>query len=110
VTQNNSETSRSWPKGTLLQVLIAHGDEGMQFSTKWFADLDEQQKYEVADLVERVSRYLSPTLAENMAKHDEAAALGSQIIAAPALHEMILPLLELRAWKDADDDDSAPQD
>ena len=110
MTQNNSETSSSWPSGNLLQILIAHEDDGLKWHTRWFSDLSEEQKFEVADLVERISRYLSPTLAENMAKHDEAAALGSAILAAPPLHKMIMPLLELRAWKDGDNDDSAPRD
>lgn len=111
MTQNNSDNTSSLPVGKLLQILVENdADKGLQYHAKWFRALDEQQQYEVAELVDRILRYISPKYRENVQKVDEAAELGFQIIAKPPLLKMILPLLRLRAWKDADHDDSAPQD
>lgn len=111
MTQNNSETTHHLPHGQLLQILVENDkDRGLQYHAKWFRALDEQQQYEVAELVDRILRTISPKYRANVEKVDEAADLGFQIMARPPLLRVTLSLLRLRSWKDGDHDDGAPRD
>ena len=110
--KNDSEPTRPLPEGQLLQILVANEAErgGLMYSAKWFKNLDERQKYEVAELCDRILRTISPTYRKNVEKVDEAARIGFALQAKPPLNRMVLTLLSLRSWKDADHDDSAPTD
>lgn len=111
MTQNTSNPTTRVPQGQLLQILIAGGADGeLLYNAKWFRALDEQQKYAVVEACDRLLRTLSPRYRENVARIDDAAKLGFELRAKPHLLRFVMSLSRLRAWKDADHDDSAPTD
>lgn len=111
MTKNQDEPTQPMPPGQLLRIIVAHDDEqGLVYQAKWFHNLSEQQKYQVAELCDRILRRISERYATNVALVDEAAQIGFAIQDKPALNKMVLSLLRLRSWKDADHDDAAPTD
>ena len=111
MTQNTSNPTTTFPTGQLLQILIAGDANGeLLYNAKWFRALDEQQKYVVVETCDRILRTLSPRYRENVARIDDAAKLGLALQEKPQLLRFVMSLSRLRAWKDADHDDSAPTD
>ena len=105
MTQNNSIPTRPLPEGQLLQILIEGRGGVPYYSAKWFQNLDEQQKYVVADAADRILRTISPRYRENVEKIDDAARIGFALQDRGPLNKMVLSLLRLRSWKDVDLDD-----
>lgn len=111
MTQNTSNPTTRVPPVQLLQILIAGDEDGnMLYNAKWFRVLDDQQKYAVVETCDRILRTLSPRYRENVARVDAAAKLGFELQKKPQLLKFVMSLSRLRAWKDADHDDSAPTD
>lgn len=111
MTQNTNDPSEKLPVGQLLQILIVNDpDLGLQYHSKWFRQLDPKQQYIVAETCDRILRSISPVYAENVARVDHAAQLGFAIAEKKPLLKMVLSLVHLRGWEDADDVDGAPQE
>ena len=64
----------------------------------------------MAETCDRILRTISPRYRKNVETVDEAARIGFALQSKPPLNHMVLSLLRLRSWKDADYDDSAPTD